>query len=245
MTRPEREDLLKVARMHAKVAKADAVARSARLRAQFEEQLAADYSYDDERSGKRAHAVALAAAEQAHDIVARRCQEVGIPRRFAPSLHSCWHGRGENAVKDRRAEHTLVAHSRIAQLEKEAKLAIDRASVETQAKLSAAGLQSAEAFVLGGNADCDPTDAACQPSRSPKANKRCRRNHERATGQSPTTVGDSVQNGAAWRRSPIYHPNRAARTAAKGEIDKWQTLSNVRASGEMSLTLHFVSRAKG
>jgi hypothetical protein len=31
----------------------------------------------------------------------------------------------------------------------------------------------------------------------------------------------------------------------KEEIDKWQTLSNVKASGEMSLTLHFVFRTKG
>jgi hypothetical protein len=145
MTRFEREDLLKIARMHAKVAKADAVSRSAKLRAEFEAQLAAEYDYDDDETWRKAHAAAFAAAEQAQDIVARRCEELGIPRRFAPSLHLHWYRRGENGVKSRRAELTRVAHSKIHQLEKEAKLAIDRASVETQTKLLASALESAEA----------------------------------------------------------------------------------------------------
>jgi hypothetical protein len=145
MTRAEREDLLKVVRIRTKVAKSDAAARSAKLKAEFEAQLAAEYSYDDDAVWQRAHAAAKEAAQEAQRIVARRCEQLGIPGRFAPSLHLQWYHRGENAVKSRRAELTRVAHSRIDQLEKEAKLEIDRASAETQTQLLATGLESAEA----------------------------------------------------------------------------------------------------
>jgi hypothetical protein len=145
MTRSEREDLLKVARIRTKVAKSDAAVRSAKLKAEFEGQLAAEYRYDDDAIWQRAHTAAKEAAQQAQKIVTRRCEELGIPGRFAPSLDLQWYRRGENAVKSRRQELTRVAHSKIDQLEKEAKLQIDRASAETQTKLLAAGLESAEA----------------------------------------------------------------------------------------------------
>jgi len=56
-----------------------------------------------------------------------------------------WWGRGENAVRERRAELTRVAYRKIEQLEKEAKLQIERASVEIQTRLVADGLESAAA----------------------------------------------------------------------------------------------------
>jgi hypothetical protein len=130
--------------MRAKVAKVEAASRSATLKAEFEQQLAAEYSYDDE-VWKQAHADAHSAAKQAQEIIARRCEERGIPRWAAPSLNLYWHGRGENAVKSRRQELTKVAHSKIDQREKEAKLAIDKASVETQTKLLVASLECSEA----------------------------------------------------------------------------------------------------
>jgi hypothetical protein len=160
MTRAEREDLLKVARVRAKVAKADAGARSAKLKAEFEAQLAAEYSYDDDAIWQRAHAAARTAAQEAQHIVARRCEALGIPGRFAPSLHLQWYHRGENAVKSRRQELTKVAHSKIDQLEKEAKLEIDRASAETQTRLLAAGLESAEAQAF---LEAMPTAAQLMP----------------------------------------------------------------------------------
>jgi hypothetical protein len=160
MTRAEREDLLKVVRIRAKVAKADAGARSAKLKAEFEAQLAAEYSYDDDAIWQQAHAAARTAAQEAQHIVARRCEELGIPGRFAPSLHLQWYHRGENAVKSRRQELTRVAHSKIDELEKEAKLEIDRASAETQTKLLAAGLESAEAQAF---LEAMPTAAQLMP----------------------------------------------------------------------------------
>jgi hypothetical protein len=111
----------------------------------FEEQLAAEYNYDDDQVWKKAHAAAKAVAEQAQDMVAHRCEELGIPRRFAPSLHLIWFERGENAVKVRRAELSKVPHAKIDQLEKQATLEIDRASADTQTKLLSATLESAEA----------------------------------------------------------------------------------------------------
>jgi len=153
--------LLKVCRIRTKVAKADAAARSANLKAEFEAQLAAAYSYDDNEIWKKAYAAAKEAAQEAQHIVARRCEELGIPGRFAPSLYLNWSSRGENAVKQRRAELTRVAHSKIEQLEKNAKLEIDRASAETQTKLLAAGLESAEAQAF---LEAMPTAAQLMPT---------------------------------------------------------------------------------
>ena len=145
MNKSDRDDLLKVCRMRVRVAKADAAAVAAKRKAEFAAQLAAVYSFDQDEIWKQAKAAADTAVEQAQNEIAQRCVELGIPRRFAPALNLAWWGRGENATAGRRAELTRVAHTRIDQLEKKARLEIERASVDVQTRLVADGLASADA----------------------------------------------------------------------------------------------------
>jgi hypothetical protein len=145
MTRTERQELLQICRQRERVAKSDAAAVAAKRKADFAAQLAADYSFDQDEVWRQAHAAAEEATEKAQEEVARRCRELGIPRSFAPTLYLGWSGRGENASASRRAELTRVAHTKIDQLEKEARHEIARASVDIQTQLMAAGLESTDA----------------------------------------------------------------------------------------------------
>jgi len=86
MKRTEREDLLQVCRMRARVAKAEVSAVAARRRAEFEAQLATIYSYDTDDVWKECHESARVATEQAQERIAKRATELGIPRAFAPSV---------------------------------------------------------------------------------------------------------------------------------------------------------------
>lgn len=45
--------------------------------------------------------------------IAERCRKLGISERFRPRLEVHWYRRGENALKDRRAELCKVAQTRL------------------------------------------------------------------------------------------------------------------------------------
>jgi hypothetical protein len=146
MTRTERQDLLQICRHRERVAKAEADAVAARRKAEFEAQLAREYSWDESEVWKAAALAALEFTRQCNAQVAADCDKRGIPRWAQPRiLEPHWYGRGENATRERRAELTRVAHARIDQHLKEAKHAIEHASVEIQTQLVADGLQSADA----------------------------------------------------------------------------------------------------
>lgn len=81
--------------------KTAATQRSAELLAEFEQQLASVYSYDQDRTWKAATEAAGKAVSEAKKQIAR-CEELGIPARFAPTVEYLWSGRGENAVAERR-----------------------------------------------------------------------------------------------------------------------------------------------
>jgi hypothetical protein len=78
--------------------KTAATQRSAELLAEFEQQLASVYSYDQHRTWKAATEAAGKAVSEAKKQIAARCEELGIPARFAPTVEYVWSGRGENAV---------------------------------------------------------------------------------------------------------------------------------------------------
>ncbi|TDC47655.1 hypothetical protein E1281_25990 [Actinomadura sp. KC345] len=144
MSKSERDDLAKVAKLRARVAKSKVASREAELLAETEELLAASYKFDDEAWADVTR-VAQAHVDQAAKEVAERCRELGIPDRFAPSLSIAWYGRGENALASRRAELRKVAQTRIAAAGKQAKLAIDAREAEVLTELIAGGLESSEA----------------------------------------------------------------------------------------------------
>jgi len=144
MTRREREDLAKLVRRRERLAKATTVARAAELRADFEEQLATEYDPLD-AMWREAYEDAERRVQELNAQIAERCQEAGIPARFAPSAHMGWLSRGENYSAKRRTELRKVAETRIAASEKAAKAEIERRSVDVQTALIAGGLESDEA----------------------------------------------------------------------------------------------------
>lgn len=140
LSNAERERLLKVARLREKVAKAAATERSAKLLADFEQQLASIYSFDTNEVWSKAVAVAKAAETQAGDAIDAECEQLGIPEKFRPGLAINWYGRGENASRERRVELRRVAQTRIQAIEKTARHEIERTYSEAQIELLAHGM---------------------------------------------------------------------------------------------------------
>jgi len=145
MTRAERTDIASAIRQRANLAKEYLGLRAAELRADFERQLATVYSYNTDEVWKRQHAIAESAVQAAQKIIADHNRELGIPLEFAPSIRMDWYGRAENAFKERRSELRKVAYKRIEAKEKQAKLELQRRSLEMQEHLLAGGLESEDA----------------------------------------------------------------------------------------------------
>jgi hypothetical protein len=146
MTKSERDDLARLIRNREKVMKSAAVQRSSELLAEFEQQMASVYSYDQDETWKAATEAAHAAVQVAQVAIAERCKELGIPARFAPSVSFSWHGRGENAIASRRTELRNVAKTRIAAIEKAACTKIEMLCLDAQSQILAHGLTSAAAI---------------------------------------------------------------------------------------------------
>lgn len=161
MTKGERQELSALIRKREKVLKAQATERSAQLVAEFDAHLAKVYHWDDDPTWSEVKTRAEKAVAEAQDAIEKRCRELGIPAEFAPDLHIFWHGRGQNASRDRQTELRRAAKSRIGALEAEAASKIERLSLEAQTEIVRNGLQSkmAKAFL-----DAMPKLAEMMPS---------------------------------------------------------------------------------
>lgn len=148
MTKAERLELGKVVRLRAKVAKDDAEAQGRRLLADFEAQLAARYP-ENNPAWAEITATARQAVEEADAQIAQLCRSLGIPDEFRPGINCYWHGRGENAEKQRRAELRVVAQREVAARVQTAKVAIDRHAAALLCDLTTHGLETehAKAFL--------------------------------------------------------------------------------------------------
>lgn len=142
MTAAERNDLRSLIRQRARLMKTEVKQRRLELMSDFERQLSAVFSYDQDKIWKGAAALAEQAVKDAQAVIAERCRDLGIPKEFAPGLHLEWYRRGANAVKDRRAELRIAAKARLDALEATAKTEIERISVNGQTDLIADGLTS-------------------------------------------------------------------------------------------------------
>lgn len=141
LTKAERADLQRAARLNAKVARNGVAAREAELRAMVEEQLAAMYPPKDPRWSAIREA-AEAAVGAADEQIRLACVEAGIPEEFRPSMHAQWAYRGENASKTRRTELRAVARAQIEARGRAARNEIDRAEAATVIRILADGLRS-------------------------------------------------------------------------------------------------------
>jgi hypothetical protein len=148
MSKGERTDLCALIRRREKLGKTAASQRSAELLADFERQLASIYSYDNDETWRAAHVEAKKIIAQSEIAIAARCRELGIPEEFRPGLSFGWHGRGQNACKDRRTELRRVAETRLDAMEKSARTQIERRSIEMQEEIVRYGVTSAAAQAL-------------------------------------------------------------------------------------------------
>jgi hypothetical protein len=145
MTRAERDQLSKLARMRAKQAEREAEAREKILLAEVQDQLTAEF---DAHDALWAQAVVIAeeAAAKANAHIAAVCSDLGIPPKEAPRIGLTWQSRGPSYTdKERRAELRKLAATRLTALTKTAKAAIGDRLLEVETELIAGELQSGEA----------------------------------------------------------------------------------------------------
>jgi len=160
MTSAERTDLRSLIRQRAKLMKAHVAQRGLELMADFEQQLQTYFSFDEDSVWEAAYTEAEKAAQEASTLIAQRCQEMGIPKKFAPSLSFGWRGQGANESKHVRADMRREAKLRIAVMEASAKTTIEQFSVESQTELISDALTSEAAKVF---LDQLPTAEALMP----------------------------------------------------------------------------------
>lgn len=145
LSRNETHDLGMIIKERAKVLRSHVEERAAECVADFEQKLAAVYSFDQDDTWRKAAEQAQAAAQAAQEIIAERCKELGIPSQFAPSLSVEWSGRGENAIASRRVELRRVAKTRIDAMAKAAMTKIEKQSLDLRTQIVAMGLLSPDA----------------------------------------------------------------------------------------------------
>jgi hypothetical protein len=145
MTKADRDDLLRLARARAKLAKVKAAEREKILVAEVEDLLVAEFEAEDQLWAE-AVTVAEEAARKANEHITAQCELLGIPPRHSPRLVLGWEERrAEFKVAQRRQELRRVAQSRLAALTAAAKARIDESLLETETALIAGGLESGEA----------------------------------------------------------------------------------------------------
>lgn len=142
LSRNETHDLSMIIKDRGKVLKAHAEEQAARCLADFEKKLAAIYSWDQDEVWKAAAEEAMKVVAESQERIAARCEELGIPRTFAPSIGASWSGRGENALAARRAELRRVATSSIEAMTKTAMTKIEKQSLDLRTQVVAMGLLS-------------------------------------------------------------------------------------------------------
>jgi hypothetical protein len=142
MTKGEREELKRLARERARVAKHDAQSRTADLKAMFEHQLADAYSFNSEENWSSAVQIAREECASAQERIEERCKDLGIPLAMHPLIQFDWQSRGPDAVAGQQQNLRRAAHQRIAAQERAAIAEIDRAALEIQTQLVRAGLTS-------------------------------------------------------------------------------------------------------
>lgn len=142
MTKGERAELGQLIRKQERVMKAAASERSAKLIAEFEQQMDETFSFNDDAVWKQAFAAASEVMAEANRKIAARSAKLGIPKEFAPSLAFGWVERGQNAAKARRDELRRIAKRKIEAMETEARTKIEAMSLAAQTEVIAHGMNS-------------------------------------------------------------------------------------------------------
>ncbi len=147
MTRQERTNLSRIARLQAKAAKSSVAHRKSQLLADYEDQSAAMYASQD-AAWADVVAEGRRAIEVANERIRQVCEERNIPAELAPSIGTYWSPRGVSDPK-RRTELRKLAERQIDAAARQAVAAIDKAEAAVQIELLAATLttEAAHAFL--------------------------------------------------------------------------------------------------
>jgi hypothetical protein len=145
LTRHETHDLSMIIKDRTKVLKAHAEEQAALMMADFEQQISAIYAWDKDETWKAAVEEARKTVDEANEKIAARCKKLGIPAVFAPGIGIAWHGRGENAVKDRRHELRTAAKAQVEAMLRAAVTKIEKQALELRTQVVSRGLLSQEA----------------------------------------------------------------------------------------------------
>jgi hypothetical protein len=148
ITKGERAELGQLIRKQERVMKAAATERSAKLIAEFEQQMDEQFSFNDDVVWKSAVDSAKEICAEANRQIAARSAQLGIPAEFAPSLSFWWNEKGQNAVKSRREELRRIAKRKIEAMETQARTKIEAMSLSAQTEVIAHGMKSEAARVL-------------------------------------------------------------------------------------------------
>lgn len=145
LSRNETHDLSMIIKDRSKVLKAHAEEQAAVCMADFEAKLAASYWFDHDEVWRRATEAAADVIKSSKAEIAKRCEELGIPKTFAPTLEMSWLGRGENALNQRRTELRRVAKASIEAMTKSAVTKIEQQSLDLRTQVVSMGLLSGDA----------------------------------------------------------------------------------------------------
>ena len=140
MTKTEAANLERLIRKQERVLKAACDQRAAELGAEFEAQISSVHHYTDDPKWKATAKHVAKLLAEAEQEVEDRCDELGIPEEFRPSIHWSWSSRSENAVAQRRTELRFRATSEIEAIRKAARTKVESWSLETQTDLAARNL---------------------------------------------------------------------------------------------------------
>ncbi len=144
MTKAEREDLIKLINRREKARKSAVKQRSDELKADFENQMGQEFSFDQDEVWEQLAKDAEAFQRKIDQKMAVRCAELGVPKRFAPSFSVHWSGRGydNGGVERRKAELRRMAYTQIEAKAQKVNVQIEMDSVEAQTKIATSGLTS-------------------------------------------------------------------------------------------------------
>ena len=148
LSRGEAHDLSVLIGVRTKVLKATVAERAAECRADFEEKLAAEYSFDQDEVWEAATKEAQQMVDACEARIAERCEQRGIPKRFAPGISLNWYRRGENASNSRRVELRRVASAQIDAMSKRAITKIEKQGLALRTEVVTMGLLSDTAKVF-------------------------------------------------------------------------------------------------
>ena len=112
--------------------------------------MGSEYFSKDDPAWAEAEKAARLAADKANAAIAARCRDLGIPKQFAPCLHTVWAHRGyDNMLSHRREELRRMATTQIEAIERKAITEIEMSCLDAQTQLATSGLtsQAAKAFI--------------------------------------------------------------------------------------------------